>query len=77
MFLFIFASNWSRALLPHGELVAPTNNINTTVVLVLLTSIAYFYTRLNKKELNYFGKYIQATPIFLSVNILEDDMIYI
>jgi F0F1-type ATP synthase membrane subunit a len=38
MFLFIFVSNWSGALLPwkiielpHGELAAPTNDINTTV----------------------------------------------
>merc|ERR1719336_3532981 len=38
IFLFIFGSNWSGALvpwklleLPEGELAAPTNNINTTV----------------------------------------------
>ncbi|KAL4323508.1 hypothetical protein GQ457_11G033110 [Hibiscus cannabinus] len=61
MFLFIFVSNWSGALLPwkiiqlpHGELVAPTNDINTTVALALLT------------------KYIQPTPILLPINILED-----
>jgi hypothetical protein len=29
--------------LPHGELAAPTNDINTTVALALLTSVAYFY----------------------------------
>ncbi|KAK8479790.1 hypothetical protein V6N11_018564 [Hibiscus sabdariffa] len=46
MFLFIFVSNWSGALLPwkiiqlsHGELVAPTNDINTTVALALLTTV--------------------------------------
>ncbi|MBA0755546.1 hypothetical protein Gogos_019828 [Gossypium gossypioides] len=46
MFLFIFVSNWSGALLPwkiiqlpHGELAAPTNDINTTVALVLLTEV--------------------------------------
>ncbi|KAL6496700.1 hypothetical protein OROHE_027385, partial [Orobanche hederae] len=45
MFLFIFVSNWSGALLPwkiielpHGELAAPTNDINTTFALALLTS---------------------------------------
>ncbi|HIK45830.1 MAG TPA: F0F1 ATP synthase subunit A, partial [Leptolyngbyaceae cyanobacterium M65_K2018_010] len=38
LFLFIFVSNWSGALvpwklihLPSGELAAPTNDINTTV----------------------------------------------
>lgn len=56
IFLFIFISNWSGALipwrlieLPHGELAAPTNDINTTVALSLLTSIAYFYAGLEKK----------------------------
>ncbi|KAG9438529.1 hypothetical protein H6P81_021529 [Aristolochia fimbriata] len=29
--------------LPHGELAAPTNDINTTVALALPTSVAYFY----------------------------------
>ncbi|KAI4297898.1 hypothetical protein L6164_037758 [Bauhinia variegata] len=79
MFLFIFVSNWSGALLPwkiiqlpHGELAAPTNDINTTVALALLTSIAYFYAGLSKKGLGYFGKYIQPTPILLPINILED-----
>ncbi|CAN4112855.1 unnamed protein product [Withania somnifera] len=63
MFLFIVVSNWSGALLPwkiiqlpHGELAAPTNDINTTFSL----------------GLGYFGKYIQPTLILLPVNILED-----
>ncbi|CAN6703537.1 unnamed protein product [Malus baccata var. baccata] len=64
MFLFIF--------LPHGELAAPTNDINTTVALALLTSIAYFCAGLTKKGLGYFSKYIQPTPILLPINILKD-----
>jgi F-type H+-transporting ATPase subunit a len=79
MFLFIFVSNWSGALLPwrlielpHGELAAPTNDINTTVALALLTSVAYFYAGLSKRGLSYFGKYIQPTPVLLPINILED-----
>ena len=79
MFLFIFVSNWSGALfpwkiieLPHGELVAPTNDINTTVALALLTSVAYFYAGLSKKGLSYFEKYIKPAPILLPINILED-----
>nr|YP_005352935.1 ATP synthase CF0 subunit IV [Mankyua chejuensis]ADZ47967.1 ATP synthase CF0 subunit IV [Mankyua chejuensis]AJJ48597.1 ATP synthase CF0 A subunit [Mankyua chejuensis] len=79
LFSFIFVSNWSGALfpwkiiqLPHGELAAPTNDINTTVALALLTSIAYFYAGLRKKGLNYFSKYIQPTPVLLPINILED-----
>lgn len=79
LLLFIFVSNWSGALLPwrvlelpHGELAAPTNDINTTVALALLTSSSYFYAGLNKKGLSYFGKYIQPTPILLPINLLED-----
>nr|YP_010489172.1 ATP synthase CF0 subunit IV [Incarvillea lutea]UWK23428.1 ATP synthase CF0 subunit IV [Incarvillea lutea] len=79
VFLFIFLSNWSGALfpwkifeLPHGELAAPTNDINTTVALALLTSGAYFYAGLTKKGFHYFGKYIRPTPILLPINLLED-----
>ena len=79
VFLFIFASNWSGALiplklirLPEGELAAPTNDINTTVALALLTSLAYFLGGLSKKGLNYFGRYVQPTPILLPINVLED-----
>ncbi|KAK8358808.1 hypothetical protein V6Z12_A04G048700 [Gossypium hirsutum] len=53
-------------------LAAPTNDINTTVALALLTSVAYFYAGLSKKGLGYFSKYIQPTPILLPINILED-----
>jgi F-type H+-transporting ATPase subunit a len=79
LFLFIFVSNWSGALvpwklihLPAGELAAPTNDINTTVSLALLTSLAYFYAGFKKRGLEYFAKYIQPTPILLPINILED-----
>ncbi|NEQ65626.1 MAG: F0F1 ATP synthase subunit A [Symploca sp. SIO1B1] len=79
LFLFIFVSNWSGALLPWkliklpaGELAAPTNDINTTVALALLTSLAYFYAGFSKRGLSYFTKYIEPTPILLPIAILED-----
>lgn len=79
LFLFIFVSNWGGALipwkiiqLPEGELAAPTNDINTTVALALLTSLAYFYAGFRKKGLGYFAKYIEPTPILLPIAILED-----
>ncbi|HEY9844733.1 MAG TPA: F0F1 ATP synthase subunit A [Candidatus Caenarcaniphilales bacterium] len=79
LFLFIFVSNWSGALvpwklirIPGSELAAPTNDINTTVALALLTSLAYFYAGFSKKGLGYFAKYIQPTPVLLPINILED-----
>ncbi|MEB3356246.1 MAG: F0F1 ATP synthase subunit A [Synechococcales bacterium] len=79
LFLFIFVSNWSGALLPwrlieipSGELAAPTSDINTTVALALLTSLAYFYAGFSKKGLGYFANYVEPAPIMLPFKILED-----
>jgi F-type H+-transporting ATPase subunit a len=79
LFLFIFLSNWSGALvpwklfeLPAGELAAPTSDINTTVALALLTSLAYFYAGLSRKGLGYFGNYVQPVSFMLPFKIIED-----
>nr|YP_010700172.1 ATP synthase CF0 subunit IV [Euglena agilis]WCH63317.1 ATP synthase CF0 subunit IV [Euglena agilis] len=80
IFLFIFVSNWSGALipwkiieLPNGELGAPTNDMcNTTAGLAILTSLSYFYAGLRKRGVSYFTKYVQPTPLLLPINILED-----
>lgn len=79
LFLFIFGCNWAGAIipwklieLPEGELAAPTNDINTTVALALMTSFAYFYAGLSKKGLGYFKRYVSPIPLLLPINILED-----
>jgi|TARA_B110000977_G_scaffold162665_1_gene208259 F-type H+-transporting ATPase subunit a len=79
LFLFIFGCNWAGAVipwkliaLPEGELAAPTNDINTTVALALLTSAAYFYAGFSKKGLGYFKHYIHPIPLLLPIKILED-----
>lgn len=79
LFLFIFASNWSGALipwklieLPEGELAAPTLDINTTVAFALMTSLAYFYAGLKKKGLGYFADYAQPSPIMVPFRAIED-----
>ncbi len=79
LFFFIFGCNWAGAIipwklihLPEGELAAPTNDINTTVALALLTSFSYFYAGLSKKGLGYFKRYVQPLPLLLPINILED-----
>jgi F-type H+-transporting ATPase subunit a len=79
LFLFIFVSNWSGALLPwklvhlpEGELAAPTSDINTTIALALLTSLAYFYAGFSKKGLGYFGNYVQPVAFMLPFKIIED-----
>ena len=79
LFLFIFGCNltgallpWKLIKLPEGELGAPTNDINTTVALALLTSSMYFYAGISKKGFGYFKRYIEPTPLLLPINILED-----
>merc|ERR1712100_415520 len=79
IFLFIFVSNWSGALLPwrvleipDAELAAPTNDINTTVALSILTSISYFYGGISKKGLGYFKRYVSPAAFLLPINVLED-----
>ncbi|CAM9096244.1 unnamed protein product [Choristocarpus tenellus] len=79
LFLFIFGCNWAGALIPwkliklsEGEFGAPTNDINTTVALSLLTSFMYFYAGFSTKGLSYFKRYIEPTPLLLPINILED-----
>jgi len=79
IFLFIFVSNWTGALfpyhvieIPNGELAAPTNDINTTVALALLTSISYFYAGISKKGLGYFKRYVSPAAFLLPINVLED-----
>jgi F-type H+-transporting ATPase subunit a len=61
-----------KEYLPSGELAAPTSDINTTVALALLTSLAYFYAGFRKRGIGYFAKYIEPAPYLLPINILED-----
>merc|ERR1711985_197498 len=79
LFFFIFGCNWAGAIipwklieLPEGELAAPTNDINVTVALAFLTSLAYFYAGLSKKGFGYFKRYIEPLPLLLPINIVED-----
>jgi F-type H+-transporting ATPase subunit a len=79
LFFFIFGCNWAGAVipwklieLPEGELAAPTNDINTTVALALLTSFSYFYAGFSKKGIGYFKRYVSPIPLLLPINILED-----
>jgi F-type H+-transporting ATPase subunit a len=77
IFLFVFVSNWSGALIPwhveipNGELAAPTNDINTTVALSLLTSIAYFYAGISKR-IRLLQTLCVTSRVLLPINVLED-----
>jgi F-type H+-transporting ATPase subunit a len=79
IFLIVLTANWSGALLPwklirlaEGECSAPTNDINTTLALSLLTSISYFYAGIAGFGINFFTRYISPTPLFFPINLLED-----
>jgi F-type H+-transporting ATPase subunit a len=79
VFLFVLGSNLAGALvpwklleIPSGELAAPTNDINTTACLAILTSLAYFFAGFKIKGIGYFGRYIKPAVFFLPINIVED-----
>jgi len=78
-FLFIFMSNWMGALfpwrfvhLPNRSIAAPTNDVNTTVGLALLVSIAYFYAGLRKNGSSYWARYFEPYPFLFPLKLLED-----
>jgi F-type H+-transporting ATPase subunit a len=79
IFLFVLGSNWAGALvpwklieIPSGELAAPTNDINTTACLAILTSLTYFSAGFKIKGIGFFKRYVQPTAFLLPINILED-----
>ena len=79
VFLFVLGSNWAGALIPwklieipEGELSAPTNDINTTACLAILTSVTYFFAGFKIKGLGYFKRYIKPSVFLLPINIIED-----
>lgn len=78
LFLFILTCNVMGQLplrlfhLPHGELVAATADINTTTALALMTLIMYFGVGIKKKGFKYFLHYLQPSPLFLPLNLVED-----
>jgi F-type H+-transporting ATPase subunit a len=79
LFLFIYVSNWSGAMLPwgllvlpNGELAAPTNDINTTTALAILVSTAYFSGGIAKSGIYYFRRYVAPEAFLLPINVLED-----
>jgi F-type H+-transporting ATPase subunit a len=79
IFLFVLGSNLSGALipwklieLPEGELSAPTNDINTTACLSILTSLSYFFAGFKIKGIGYFKRYIKPALFLLPINIVED-----
>lgn len=80
IFLFVLFSNWIGLLpwrllhLAHipVEIASPTNDLNTTTGLAIVSVISYFYYGLKKKGLGYFKHYFTPNPAFFFFNFLED-----
>lgn len=79
IFLFVLGSNWAGALvpwklieIPEGELAAPTNDINTTAALAILTSVTYFSAGFKIKGIGYFKRYVKPSAFLLPINVIED-----
>jgi F-type H+-transporting ATPase subunit a len=78
LFLFILMANVLGQLplklihLPQGHLMAATGDINTTAALAVMTVVMCFVVGIRKKGLRYFKHYIQPSPLFLPLNIVED-----
>lgn len=80
LFLFVLFSNWIgilpwRLLHLAGvplEIASPTNDLNTTAGLALISVMSYFYFGIKKKGLSYFQHYFTPHPAFFFFNALED-----
>ena len=81
IFLFILGSNWIGAIVPwsllelppsSGELSAPTNDINLTACLALITSHATFYTGFSEFGWLYPMKYFRPVAYLVPLNLLEE-----
>ena len=81
IFLFILGCNWIGALVPwsllelppsSGELSAPTNDINLTACLALITSHATFYTGFSEFGWVYPMKYFRPVAYLVPLNLLEE-----
>jgi F-type H+-transporting ATPase subunit a len=78
VFLFILAVNLMGQLplrlipIPHGELLAATGDLNTTVALALLTLVFYVGFGISQKGLGYFKHYFEPMPFMLPMHLIED-----
>ncbi len=67
--LFILLSNWIE-IIPGFN--APTRDLSTTIALAIVAVSSTYVVGIKKKGLRFFKKYIEPSPIFLPINILEE-----
>jgi F-type H+-transporting ATPase subunit a len=77
IFLFVLGSNWleSSSLklieIPSGELAAPTNDINTTAALAILTSLTYFSAGFSIKGIDILNAMFNHRPSYYQLTLLK------
>lgn len=85
IFLFVLFSNW-MGLIPwkfteffthEFELASPTNDLNTTLGLGIITLCAYLYYGIKTKGIGYFKHYLDAPtplliPLMTPLHMMED-----
>ncbi|MCS6267667.1 MAG: F0F1 ATP synthase subunit A [Vampirovibrio sp.] len=71
LFLFILTCNLmgqlplKLILLPQGELIAATGDLNVPAALALCTLVMYFFFGLKQKGFKYFSHYLSPLPIMV------------
>jgi F-type H+-transporting ATPase subunit a len=77
IFLFVFVSNWSGALIPwhlieipNGELAAPTNDINTSCFISI--NFNCLLLRRYQKRIRLLQTLCVTSRVLLPINVLED-----
>ncbi len=77
IFLFVLASNWIGFVpfkvfyLPAGELQTPSVDVNTTLGLALVATVAFFYAGFRTAGISFFKFFIMPYPLLLPLKIIE------
>jgi len=77
IFLFVLAANWLGQIpvrlipLPEGEILTPSNDLNTTLGLALVAIVCFFYAGFKTAGLSFFKFFIMPNPFFLPIKIIE------
>lgn len=72
-FLFILVANQIGLLPPPGiELTSPTNDLNTTLTLAVISSLVVWALGIYNKGFHYFAHYFKPFKVFIIMNLLEE-----
>ncbi len=69
LFLYLMIANW-QGLTPIGE--SPTNDLNTTLGMGFMTSIAVHFVAFRNKGISHLHHFIEPFAPFIIVNVIEE-----